>query len=68
MAWFALLLGVLVGAAIVAVLARRMLANVDDTVQAFDDLRRDARLAVIELRVDNDRVARRIDQLKRPRQ
>lgn len=65
MAWFAVLMGVLVGAAIIAVLARRAVAGVDDTVRAFDDLRRDTRLAVVELRVTNERVARRVDHLRR---
>ena len=56
---------VAVGGALIAYLARRATAAADDTVTAFDDARRDLRLAVVELRVERDRVARRYDDLRR---
>jgi hypothetical protein len=60
-----LMLLVTVGGALVAFLARRAVRGIDGTVTAFDDVRRDLRLAVVELRVERDRVARRVDDLRR---
>jgi hypothetical protein len=63
--WMAVLVLVAVGAAAIAALAQRGTQDVDDTVARFDDARRDLRLAVVELRVERDRVARRVDDLRR---
>jgi hypothetical protein len=63
--WMLVLLLVAVGAALVAFLAHRATAGIDGTVSRFDDVRRDLRLAVVELRVERDRVARRVDDLDR---
>jgi hypothetical protein len=63
--WMLVLLLVAVGAALVAFLAQRATAGIDSTVTRFDDVRRDLRLAVVELRVERDRVARRVDDLDR---
>jgi hypothetical protein len=63
--WMLVLLLVAVGAALVAFLAQRTTAGIDSTVTRFDDVRRDLRLAVVELRVERDRVARRVDHLDR---
>jgi hypothetical protein len=63
--WMAVLVLVAVGAAAIAALAQRATQDVDDTVARFDDARRDLRLAVVELRVERDRVARRVDDLRR---
>jgi hypothetical protein len=63
--WMAVLILVAVGAAAIAALAQRATQDVDDTVARFDDARRDLRLAVVELRVERDRVARRVDDLRR---
>ncbi|MDQ1520014.1 MAG: hypothetical protein QOI55_1087 [Actinomycetota bacterium] len=63
--WMAVLVLVAVGAAAIAALAQRATQHVDDTVARFDDARRDLRLAVVELRVERDRVARRVDDLRR---
>jgi hypothetical protein len=63
--WMVVLLLVAVGAALVAYLALRATAGIDSTVTRFDDVRRDLRLAVVELRVERDRVARRVDDLDR---
>jgi hypothetical protein len=65
--WMLVLLLVAVGAALVALLARRATSGIGATVTRFDDARRDLRLAVVELRVERDRVARRIDDLDRRR-
>jgi hypothetical protein len=59
------LLFVAAAAALIAVLAQRATREVPGTVTAFDDLRRDLRLAVVELRVERDRVVRRVDDLHR---
>jgi hypothetical protein len=61
----ALMLLVTVGGLLVAFLARRAVQGIDETTTAFDDVRRDLRLAVVELRVERDRVARRVDDLRR---
>ena len=63
--WMVVLLLVAAGAALIAVLAQRAARDVPGTVTAFDDLRRDLRLAVVELRVERDRVVRRVDDLHR---
>jgi hypothetical protein len=65
--WFMVLTVVVVGGALVALLARRCLDGVDRTIGVFDDCRRDVRLAVVELRVEQDRIARRVQQLDRRR-
>ena len=64
-AWLAVLLLVLIGGGLVAWLTRRATGRIDDTLSAFDDARRDLRLAVVELRVEHDRVVRRVDDLHR---
>jgi|RhiMetdeSRZDD1v2_1073273.scaffolds.fasta_scaffold3598101_2 hypothetical protein len=64
--WMLVLALVAAGGALCAFLARKVTQQADDTVAAFDDARRDLRLAVVELRVERDRVARRIDDLHRP--
>jgi NADPH-dependent 2,4-dienoyl-CoA reductase/sulfur reductase-like enzyme len=56
---------VAIGAGVLALLAKRALDGADHTVTTFDDVRRDLRLAVVELRVERDRVARRVDDLHR---
>ncbi len=63
--WMLVLLLVTVGAALIAFLSHRATRSIDATVTRFDDVRRDLRLAVVELRVERDRVARRIDDLGR---
>jgi hypothetical protein len=63
--WMSVLVVVAVGATVIALLARRATQRIDDTVATFDDVRRDLRLAVVELRVERDRVARRVDDLRR---
>jgi hypothetical protein len=66
--WLLVLAVVTLGAAVVALLAARSTRAVEPTVRAFDDARRDLRLALVELRVERDRVARRVDDLEhRPR-
>jgi hypothetical protein len=62
--WMAVLVLVALGAAVCAFLARRATQDIDPTLTAFDDVRRDLRLAVVELRVERDRVARRIDDVR----
>jgi hypothetical protein len=49
---FIVLTVVVVGGALIALLARRCLDGIDETTRSFDDCRRDVRLAVIELRVE----------------
>jgi hypothetical protein len=66
-AWYLVLTVVVMGGALVALLARRCLDGIDRTIGAFDDCRRDVRLAVVELRVEQDRIARRVQQLDRRR-
>jgi hypothetical protein len=63
--WLVVLAVVMVGAGVVAFLTARATRDVGPTLGAFDDLRRDLRLAVVELRVERDRVARRVDDLDR---
>jgi hypothetical protein len=63
--WMSVLVLVALGAGALAMLARRATQGIDHTVSAFDDARRDLRLAVVELRVERDRVARRADDLRR---
>lgn len=63
--WFLALGAVLVGGAVLALLARRAVRSIDPTCSAVDDWRRDLRLAVIELRVEEERIARRIAHLDR---
>ena len=63
--WMAVLVLVALGAGLIAFLARRATQGIDHTVTVFDDLRRDLRLAVVELRVERDHVARRVDDLHR---
>jgi hypothetical protein len=63
--WISVLVLVALGAAVVALLARRATQHIDDTMATFDDARRDLGLAVVELRVERDRVARRVDDLHR---
>jgi len=65
--WMLVLLLVAVGAALIALLAQRATSGIDATVTRFDDVRRDLRLAVVEVRSERDRVARRIDDLDRRR-
>ena len=65
--WFVLLAAIVVGGAVIAVLARRCVDGAGRTVDAFDDWRRDLRLAVVELRVEQERIARRVEQLPRGR-
>jgi hypothetical protein len=63
--WMSVLVLVAVGAAVIALLAQRATRGIDDTLTTFDDVRRDLGLAVVELRVERDRVARHIDELRR---
>jgi len=63
--YLAVLALVAIGAGILALLAKRALDGSEQTVTTFDDVRRDLRLAVVELRVERDRVARRVDDLHR---
>jgi hypothetical protein len=65
--WMAVLAIVALGGALVVFLAQRARSTFDGTVATFDDVRRDLRLAVVELRVERDRVARRVDDLRRGR-
>jgi hypothetical protein len=65
--WMLVLLLVAAGSALIAWLAQRATSGIDATVTRFDDVRRDLRLAVVELRVERDRVARRVDDLDRRR-
>jgi hypothetical protein len=65
--WFGVLAMVVVGGALVALLARRCTDGIEQTIGAFDEYRRDVRLAVVELRVEQDRIARRVQQLDRRR-
>jgi hypothetical protein len=64
-AWLAVLLLVAIGAGVVAWLTRRATGGIDDTICAFDDARRDLRLAVVELRAERERIVRRVDDLHR---
>jgi hypothetical protein len=64
-AWLCVLAVVVFGAALITLLATRAQREAGPTVSAFDDLRRDLRLGVVELRVEQDRIARRIDALRR---
>ena len=66
-AWFIVLTLVVMGGALVALLARRCLDGIEQTIGAFDEYRRDVRLAVVELRVEQDRIARRVQLLDRRR-
>jgi hypothetical protein len=63
--WMSVLALVAVSVAIIAFLARRATEGIDRTVTTFDDARRDLGLAVVELRVERDRVARHLDELRR---
>jgi hypothetical protein len=63
--WMAVLVLVAAGAGLVAFLAQRATRGISGTLTTFDDARRDLRLAVVELRVERDRVARRVDDLRR---
>jgi hypothetical protein len=63
--WMSVLVLVAMGAAVIALLAQRATRGIDDTLTTFDDVRRDLGLAVVELRVERDRVARHIDELRR---
>ena len=65
--WMLVLLLVAAGSALIAWLAQRATGDIDATMTRFDDVRRDLRLAVVELRVERDRVARRIDELDQGR-
>jgi hypothetical protein len=61
--WLLVLVLVTVGAGLVAYLAARVSGALDGTFTTFDDARRDLRLAVVEVRVERDRIVRRVDDV-----
>ncbi len=63
--WWCALGAAGLGAALCAILAARAPREIGSTIESFDELRRDLRLAVVELRVEQERIARRVAYLRR---
>lgn len=63
--WLFVLVLVTLGAGLVAYLLTRVGGAIDGAATTFDDARRDLRLAVVEVRVERDRIVRRVDGLDR---